>query len=140
MSQSNLEVVRTWMESFTEDAEAFRGTLHPELEWFPFEENHSPSHGVEGGMRIRNQWLDAWDEMEADVEGIVEEGDSVVASVHIRGRGKASGARVDVHLHFHFRVRDGQIVHLYEHVDKAEALSAMKRSEQSAHADADPGA
>jgi ketosteroid isomerase-like protein len=124
MSQENVELVRTWLESFTDDADAFRDTLHPDLKWFPFEENHTPSYGIDGGMQIRSRWLDAWDEMEAELEGIVDEGDSVVASIRIRGRGKASGAAVDVRLHMLFRVRDGKVVHLYEHTDKAAALKA----------------
>jgi ketosteroid isomerase-like protein len=124
MSQENVELVRTWLESFTDDADAFRDTLHPDLKWFPFEENHTPSYGIDGGMQIRSRWLDAWDEMEAELEGIVDEGDNVVASIRIRGRGKASGAAVDVRLHMLFRVRDGKVVHLYEHTDKAAALKA----------------
>jgi ketosteroid isomerase-like protein len=44
--------------------------------------------------------------------------------VHLTGRGKTSGAKVDVRVHFHLKVRDGKIVYVYEHLDKAEALEA----------------
>jgi len=30
------------------------GHIHPEIEWSPFEESHTPSYGVEGALRIRN--------------------------------------------------------------------------------------
>jgi ketosteroid isomerase-like protein len=124
VAQENVELVQRWIASFDSDADAFRNTLHPEIEWFPFEENHTPSYGVGGAMRIRNQWLDTWDEMQADLEQVVEESDSVVASIHVTGRGKSSGVEVDVRLHLHFKVRDDKIVYLYEHTDRAEALEA----------------
>src|ERR671934_2117781 len=132
MSQANVELVQRWIESFDSDANAFRDTLHPEIEWFPFEENHTPSYGIGGAMRIRNQWLDAWDEMRADLEEIVEDGDSVVASVHVSGRGKSSGVEVDVRLHLHFEVRDGKIVYIFEFTDRSAALEAIGLPEHDA--------
>jgi ketosteroid isomerase-like protein len=129
MSQENVELVQRWFDTFADDPDAFRDTLHPEIEWFPFEENHTPSHGVEGGMRIRNQWMGSWDEMRVDVEDVVDEGENVVASVHVTARGKASGVEVDVRLHLHFKVRDEKIVYVFEHEDKAAALEAVGLSE-----------
>jgi ketosteroid isomerase-like protein len=93
--------------------------------WFPFEDNHTPSHGVEGAIRIRNHWLDSWDEMQAEVEEVVGDSESVIATVHIVALGKASGVQVDVRLYFHFKVRDDKIVYIYEHQDRAEALEAV---------------
>jgi ketosteroid isomerase-like protein len=129
MSQENVEVVQRWIDTFADDPDAFRETLHPEIEWFPFEENHTPSHGVEGGMRIRNQWMGSWDEMRVDVEDVVAESENIVASVHVTARGKASGVEVDVRLHLHFKVRDEKIVYVFEHEDKAAALEAVGLSE-----------
>src|SRR3954465_10490693 len=88
MSQENVELVEEWISSFEGDADAFQATLHPEIEWFPFEDNHTRFYGIDGAMRIRNSWLDTWDEMRADLEEVVEGGDSVVASRHITGGGK----------------------------------------------------
>jgi ketosteroid isomerase-like protein len=127
MSQE--DVVRRWLETFVEDVDAFRDVLHPDLEWFPFEENHTPSHGIEGGLRIRNQWMGTWDEMRADLEDVVEKGESVVATVHVVGRGKASGVEVDTRLYLHFKVRDDKIVYLYEYEERGPALEAAGLSE-----------
>jgi ketosteroid isomerase-like protein len=135
MSQENVELVGRWFESFDSDSDAFRDTLHPEIEWFPFEENHTPTCGIDGALRIRNQWLDAWDTLDYDLEEVVDEGDSVVASAHVMNRGKLSGVEVDVRIHFHFKVRDGKIVYLFEHMDRVAALGAAGLSEQDAHAD-----
>ena len=130
MSQENIEIVRRWLWAFENDTDAFRDTLHPEIEWFPFEDSHSPSYGVEGAMRIRNQWLDAWDEHRVvDLEEAIEEDDSVVVSEHVTARGKASGAEVDVRLHFHFKVRDDKVAYVFEHGNRQEALEAAGLSE-----------
>jgi ketosteroid isomerase-like protein len=130
MSQENVEVARRWMGTFADDPERFASTLHPELQWFPFEDNHAPSYGIDGGMRIRNHWMDAWDEMRIDVEGMAASGENVVASVHAMGRGRVSGVEVDVRLHLHFKVQDGKIIYIFEHEDKAAALRAAGLSDR----------
>jgi ketosteroid isomerase-like protein len=129
MSQKNVETVRRWLWAFENDTDAFRHIVHPEIEWSPFEESHTPSHNVEGAMRIRNQWVDTWDEHRIDMEEVIEEGDSVVASVHVTARGKTSGVEIDVRLHLHFKVRDDKVVYLFEHEDRATALEAAGLSE-----------
>jgi ketosteroid isomerase-like protein len=133
MSQENVEVknvvVRRWIWAFENDTDAFRDTLHPEIEWFPVEENHTPYHGVEGAMRYRKRWFDTWDEYRTDLEEVIEEGDSVVAVVHITARGKASGVEVDIRFYPHFKVRDDKVVHIFDHRDRATALEAAGLSE-----------
>ena len=118
------EVVRKWFWAFENDTEAFRDTLHPEIQWFPIEEDNTPNNGIEAAMRNRNQWLDTWDEHRFDLEEVIEEGDSVVALVHITARGKTSGAEVDVRFYAQFKVRDGKVAYIFDHEDRATALEA----------------
>src|SRR5919204_1532030 len=106
MSQESLEVVGKWLATFADDRETFEQLLQPDIEWFPFEENHTPSRGIDGAMRIRDQWAGTWEQMRAQVEDLVDRGENVVASIHVVGRGKASGVEVDTRLHVHFKVRD----------------------------------
>ena len=131
MSQENVrtETVKTWFETFTDDPDAFRDTLHPEIEWFPFEDNHSPSRGIDGAMRVRSHWLESWEDQDIDLEQFVAQGGNVVVTCHVTARGRGSGIEVDTRLHFHFRLRDGKVVHIYEHLDRAEALEAAGLSE-----------
>ena len=124
MSEESIEVVRRAIWAFENDAELFKSMQTSESVWFPFEDNHSPSYGIEGAMRIRSQWLDAWDEYRSEIEDVVAEGEDVVVSLHVNGRGKTSGVPVDVRIHFHFKVRDGKVVYTYEYLDKAAALEA----------------
>jgi ketosteroid isomerase-like protein len=129
MAQENVEIVRRGLEAFVSDTEAFRDILHPEIEWYPIEKNRRPSKGIEAAMWDRNQWLDTWDEHRLDVEEMVEEGDSVVASVHITARGKASGVEVDVRFYPQVKVRDGKVVYIYDHEDREAAVEAARLSE-----------
>jgi len=67
--------------------------------------------------------------MRAEVEEVVGEGDSLVATVHVTAQGRASGVEVDVRLYFHFKVRDDKVAYIYEHQDRATALEAVGLSE-----------
>ena len=131
MAEQDEAVVRRFLETFGTDAEAFEQTLHPEIEWFPFEDNHVPSYGIGGGMRIRNGWVEAWEEMSVDVEQIASRADDVVAAIHVTGRGLTSGVEVDTRLYMHFRVREGKVIYLFEHTDRAAAIKAAGLSSGS---------
>jgi ketosteroid isomerase-like protein len=123
------EVVRRFFWAFENDTDAFRDTLHPDIEWYPIEEDRTPSYGVEAAVRNRSQWLDTWDEHRFDLEEVVEGGDSVIVLVHITARGKASGVEVDVRFYAQFKLRDDKIVYIFDHEDRAEALEAAGLSE-----------
>ena len=128
MSQEEVEirneVVRRHYLAFESDTEAFRATLHPEIEWYPMEENHSPYHGVEAAMRYRNRWLETWDEHSLNLEEVIEEGDSAVALLHVVARGRGSGVEVDIRAYVRIKVRDGKVVYIYDHEDRHAALEA----------------
>jgi ketosteroid isomerase-like protein len=97
MSQENVkvpnDVVRRLFWAFENNSDAFRESLHPEIEWFPIEEDRTPLYGIEAAVRNRNQWLETWDEHRFDLEQVIEQGENVVVSVHITARGKASGSK-----------------------------------------------
>ena len=118
------EAVRTFFSAFEGDDEAFRGTLHPEIEWYPIEENRTATCGVNAAMWNRNAWLEAWDEHSFHLEEVIEDGESVVVGVHITARGRGSGIEVDVRFYAQIRVRDGRIIYIYDHEDRAAALEA----------------
>src|ERR1700736_5878522 len=99
MSQGNVEIVRRWLWAFENSDDTFRELTHPEIEWAPFEDNHTVSYGLAGALRIRAGWLDAWAEHQMDIEEMIDGGDDIVALVHLSARGKGSGVEVDVRLH-----------------------------------------
>jgi ketosteroid isomerase-like protein len=124
MSQENVAIVRRWLWAFENDEDVFRETTHPDIEWAPFEDNHTVSNGLAGAMRIRAGWLDAWAEHHVEIEELIDGGDDVVGSAHMTARGRRSGVEVDVRLHGHFRVREGKVAYVFEHEDRAAALQA----------------
>jgi ketosteroid isomerase-like protein len=116
--------VRDFLVAFESDDDAFRQTLHPEVEWCPIDENRVPLHGVDAALRNRNAWLDTWDEHRLDVDEVVEDGDDVVALIHITGRGRLSGATGNVRFYAQVRVRDSKVAYIYDHEDRAAAIEA----------------
>jgi ketosteroid isomerase-like protein len=118
------EVVRRWFWAYENDADAFRNTLHPDFEWFAFEDNRTPTRGIKAAMRNRNEWLAIWDEHQLELEEVVEDGDDVVVLVHITGRGRASGIDVNFRFYAQFTVRDGKVARIYDHEERQAALEA----------------
>lgn len=130
MSQENVEIVQRWLLAFDNNTDTFSQLTHPEIEWMPYEDNHTPSNGLSGAMRIRNSWLDVWDEHRLEIDETLDGGgDDVVATVHLIGRGKASGVEVHVRLYGHIKMRDGKVVYVYEHEDRAAAVRAAGLAE-----------
>jgi ketosteroid isomerase-like protein len=129
MSEENLEVLLRAMEAFEHDEEAWLGLIDPAIEWYPIEDGHIPSRGLEAAAGVRRRWLETWEGHQIELEEIKDSGDSVVASVHLTGRGKGSGVEVDLRVHMHFKLRDGKIVYLYEYADRGEAFEAAGLSE-----------
>jgi len=123
------DVIRRWFSAFENDTAAFRATLHPEIEWFPIDENRGRLYGIEAVLRNRSEWLDTWDEHRIDLAEVAEEGHNVVVSVHITARGKISGAKVDLLFYAHFKLRDGRVVYIYDHESRAAALEAVGLSD-----------
>ena len=128
MSSQSVEVsneaVREFFSVFEGEDDAFHAALHPEIEWYPIEENRTPTRGIDAALRNRNQWLDTWDEHRLILEEVIEDGDDVVVLVHIKARGKGSGIETDVSFYAQFKVRDGKVVYIYDHEDRAPALDA----------------
>jgi ketosteroid isomerase-like protein len=124
MSQESVEIVRRYTWAFENDLDTFRELTHPAIEWAPVEENHTPSHGIDGAVRIRNGWLEAWDEHRVDIEEILDAGDDVVALMHLTARGRGSGVEVELRIYLHVKVSDGKVVYVFEYEDRTEALKA----------------
>jgi ketosteroid isomerase-like protein len=123
------EAVRSFISAFEADDDAFRATLHPEVEWYPIEENRTPTRGINAALWNRNQWLDTWEEYDQRIGDVVEAGNAVVARVHIRARGKGSGVEVDLRFYVQIKVRDDKVAYIYDHEDREAALEAAGLSE-----------
>ena len=128
MSRKHVEVVLRWLLAFGSDRDAFSAVTHPEIEWMPFEEGHTPSHGLDAALRLRDRWLGAWEES-ITIEEIWGRGDEVFLAASLVGRRKASGAEVEMRFYGHCRVRDDKVSYCYEHLSRDEALKAAALEE-----------
>jgi ketosteroid isomerase-like protein len=118
------EAVRRLFEAFEGEDEAFRAALHPEIEWHNVEANRKPSRGIDETLSTRSEWFDTWDEHSLELDEVIEDGADVVLGVHIRARGRGSGVETDGRYYAQMKVRDGKVVYVYEHDDRAAALTA----------------
>jgi ketosteroid isomerase-like protein len=129
LSAAKEPIMRRWVWAFEHDADAFRELTHPEIEWAPFEENHTVSRGLEQAMRIRAGWLDAWAEHRIEIEEVIDVSDGLVLALRVLARGKSSGLQADVRLYPHVRFRDGRAVYMFEYDSRAAALEAVGMTE-----------
>ena len=116
--------VRRFLAAFETDTEAFRDTLHPEIEWYPIEEDRTRTYGIDAAVRNRDEWLETWEEHRFDLEEAIEDGDDVVRCLRITARGKSGGVEVDVRFYPQMRLRDGKIAYIYDHEDRDATLEA----------------
>ena len=98
---------------------------HPEIEWMPFEENHKPSRGIDGALRLRDEWLGAWDEQSIEIDEIWGQHHAVFVAATVVCRGGASEVPIEIRLYGHCRVRDRKVSFCYEHLNRDAALAAI---------------
>ncbi len=128
MSQQNVEIVRRGYERFIATGEFLGGSVHPDFVWdmstfrgWPEQKSYA---GIAGARKFMDDWLEAWDEWEIDLEELRDAGENVVAIVRQRGRSKATGVPVDMHFGQVWLLRDGQQVRMQMYASPEEALEA----------------
>jgi ketosteroid isomerase-like protein len=128
MSQENVELVRTAMESFNlEGVDAIAEQIDPDFETTtPASLSVEPDtyRGPEGVRR----WFDAWegtmDEVRFDVDELVDAGDRVVAVSRMVARSHTTGLELEQAVALVWTLRDGRAVRLDPFATRDEALRA----------------
>jgi ketosteroid isomerase-like protein len=86
--------------------------------------------GTDEMKQVWDLWLEAFDELHADLEEVFDAGNAVVCKAHWVGRGTTSGMSIDVRQFDVFELRDGTIIRaVLGHKSKGEALEAVGLSE-----------
>ena len=109
----------------TADGIRLRERLHPEVMWRPPFPTEEEFRGYDGIIRALAVWSEAVEDWRITLVDLVDAGGGwVLGTLRIHTRGRESGAAVDQTLFTVFEVRDGQIVLIEDHLDRAEALEA----------------
>jgi ketosteroid isomerase-like protein len=125
MSRDNVEIVRRFLA--VADAEEALTYADPGIVWNPIEE--LPSQGHDAVRTSVAYWRAEWDDYEVLPEDFEEVGDSVIATVRLRGRGRSSGLEIDARFYDVYTLRDGKIVRMDQFTERSEALAAVGRAE-----------
>jgi ketosteroid isomerase-like protein len=130
MAPGNVEVVRRHFAAFDRGLDAAAGFWHPEIEWRAVEGAADDVGVMRGHAALRRyyaDWIETFEELGAEVEDVIFEGeDRVAVVIHHWGRGRTSGVRAEGRYYVACTVRDGQIVSGREYATREEALQAVE--------------
>jgi ketosteroid isomerase-like protein len=129
MATASAEVVREQFRAFERGVDAAARFWHPDIEWRAVEgaaDDVGPIKGQDALRRYYQDWIDTLDDLRAEVEEILFEGDGRVAAVvRNAGVGRASGVAVKGRYYVVCAVADGRIVAGREYATRDEALDAV---------------
>jgi ketosteroid isomerase-like protein len=120
-AQDNLKLVLDWIDALRRgDFDAIAERFHPEVAW----------KDVGGGLACEGReqvlaWLRAAPAQPTQVDALelLADADHAVLGVRNHARKELAGVQLDGQLFTVFTLRDGQIVHLRDHANRADALS-----------------
>ena len=127
MSKENVEIVRRGLEAYARgDMDVALAAMDPDVIWNPFEEEQT--YGVEGVREHLERWESTWDDLVTTPEEFVDAGDSVLVTIHFRGRGR-EGVVVNARSYAVYKLRDGKMVRMDEFMERDEALAVAGLAE-----------
>ena len=145
MSQENVELIRWLYDAVAaRDSETVLSLYHPELVW-----DHSNNaevaglvgetvyHGHDGLREWSRQFYEAWEDVTAELQDVIDLGDDrVIAVLDYRGRGRVSGVEVQfTHMAGIFTIRNGQVLRAEWYRNEEGALQAAGVRRQGASTD-----
>src|SRR6188472_2229638 len=137
MSQENVEAIRSMFEAWTSgDLSAGADYLDEHVVFVarPDFLEFGVFYGPDGIKTYMRRFLEQWERVTLEAEQIEAVGDTVLVHVVQHGKGKASGVEGDQRYFMLFTFRGRKIVRWEIVFHENEALGAVGRSEQDAHA------
>ena len=131
MSEENVALVRKLMEMFRQrDHERVFDYYDPEIEWDASRiaatnpDIAGVFHGHEGVRQYWRNWLEAWSDLEFDIDDVVANADEVVALIsNQRQWGRHSGIVTEMPPYaLVFTIRDGKVVRWRSYLNRQQAL------------------
>ena len=129
MSQENVKIVRAMNATLNNgDLDGALTSFSPDAEVRDFANGPDQPTLIKGTDQMRQVWalwLEAFEELRADLEEVFDAGNAVVCKEHWIGRGTTSGMSIDVRQFDVFELRDGTIIRAtLGYKSKEEALEA----------------
>jgi ketosteroid isomerase-like protein len=114
MSAENVEIIRRSFELFEATGEIPWELIDDDIEVRDFDLPDAAGdvfRGHEGYARWNALWSSAWEESALELEEVLDAGDRVIATFHLRAKGKGSGVETQRQNSVVFTVRDGKVTH-----------------------------
>ena len=129
MSQENVEIVRNGFEHYRTTGEFADDIVTEDFVWDMSNFHGWPEQqvyaGAEGARAFLEEWSDAWENWELEMEALHDAGDRVVALMHQRGRSKEAGMPVEMSFAQVWTLRDGKEARMDMYSDSDEAFEAV---------------
>ena len=121
----NVELTKRANASFNAgDPEVFMELVAPDAEMLDLANAPDQDQTLEGKEAIRKAWelwVDAFDELRAEIEEYTAVGDCVICASHWIGQGKGSGISIDLRQFDLFEFRDGLWIYAILGLDSKQA-------------------
>jgi ketosteroid isomerase-like protein len=131
MSQENVEIVRRAHAEFERGNFWIPEIFDPRIRivWLPVAGGETETVGFDGMARATKDWMQAWEQVTAVAERVIDAGDQVVILAEWRGRGKTSGVATRLRYGSVWTLRDGKVISITSYTDPADALKAVGLAE-----------
>jgi ketosteroid isomerase-like protein len=130
---ANVDLVRASFAAYeAQDFDALRAMMHPDFELHEWPEGPGSSvyKGMDGVMRARQDWAEAWEYITAEPRGFVESGDRVFVFIRSIGKGRGSSIEIEMDTFAVYTVRDAKVSKVQYFTDREAALAAAGLTEQ----------
>jgi ketosteroid isomerase-like protein len=128
MSQQNVERLRDGYAYFLANGDFREELFHPDFVWdmstfrdWPERQTYA---GLEGAREFMDDWGEAWEDWQLEVEEFLDAGEDVVAVVHQRGRSRATGLPIEMDFAMVWTFREGRQFRMRMYASRDEALEA----------------
>jgi len=103
----------------------------PDFEWHTRDDlpDAGVRKGYEGTVRLRDEWVQNFDEMHIEVDELIGAGDIVIAVARLCGCLRGSGHELDVEETQVWRMRSGRASEVRAYLTRSEALKAVGLAE-----------
>jgi ketosteroid isomerase-like protein len=105
----------------------WREVFHPDFEWHTRDDlpDAGVRKGYEGIVRLRDEWVQNFDDMHIEVDELMGARDNVIAVARLCGCLRGSGHELDVEETQVWRMRDGRATEVRAYRTRSEALKVV---------------